>query len=70
MNQKKQSLDTKNTIHLLKERKDLLTHSKLEQLILDNGLGDSVMVKEFKFGQMVPDMKVNKTATILIPNIG
>jgi hypothetical protein len=69
MNQKRLYQNTKNTIHLLKEKKDLLIHSKLGLLSQDSGLGDSVMDKEFRFGLMVPDMKV-KTATILMPNIG
>jgi hypothetical protein len=60
MNQKKQSQNTKNITLLQKEKKDQLIHSKLELPTQGNGLEDSVMAMECKFGLMAQDMKVIK----------
>jgi hypothetical protein len=47
-----------NTILQLKERKEALIHLKLVQHTLDSGLADLEMALEFRYGQMVLDMKV------------
>ena len=63
MNREKQYQRIVSMIQMLKERKEIYIHLKLELLMKVNGLEVSEMVMEFSNGQMELDMKDNGEIT-------
>ena len=66
MNRKKPYPKIKNIILKLKEKKDKYINSRLEPLILENGLEDLEMALVFKSGLMELVTKVNGRTTELM----
>ena len=63
MNRKRLFQNTLSIIQMLRERKDQHINFRQEQPTQDNGSVDLGMAMEYKYGQMVQDMKVNGETT-------
>ncbi len=63
-NQKRRCPKTRSIIPRRKEKKDLLTGSRLAQLTKDSGWADLEMDLEYKYGLMGPGTRVSGVTTV------